>query len=146
MYGIKQQLQQQHHLSIIRVVSSSTHHHLHIIIYIIIPLHYTSTTMKVTALATTVVISSLPFINGYQTQRRTIQRLSNQELESIEQEEDALFGLRSLSDVSMSMVAAELVSNVTDLVDIEATDGLIAGHSIGAKSSKVSNGTIQLCI
>ena len=111
--------------------------------------------MKVTALATTVVISSLPFINGYQTQRRTIQRLSNQELESIEQEEDALFGLRSLSDVSMSMVAAELVSNVTDLVDIEATDsvdiieatdGLIAGHSIGAKSSKVSNGTIQLCI
>ena len=75
--------------------------------------------------------------------------MSHQELE-IEQEEELL--LRHLTS-SMSMEAAELVSNVTESA-IEATDGsIIAGHSAGAKSgkaisksSKVSNGTIQLCI
>ena len=67
--------------------------------------------MKVTAF----VISSLPFINGYQTQRRTIQRLSHQELE---QEEDVH---RLLSATSMSMEAVEtydpfleLAPNVTE--------------------------------
>ena len=77
--------------------------------------------MKVTALAITIVISSLPFINGYQTQRRTIHRLSHQEL-TLEQEEEE--GLRHLSETaSMSMM--ELVSNVTELVDVEATDGRV---------------------
>jgi len=60
LYGIKQQLQQQHHLS--SSITSSL-----IIIYIIIALHTThptsiSTTMKVTALATTVVIIDLDYI------------------------------------------------------------------------------------
>lgn len=96
--------------------------------------------MKVTALATTVVISSLPFINGYQTQRRTIQRLSNQE--SIEQEEDVF---RYLSTTSMSMEAIEtydpfleLAPNVTESA-IEEAAGIVAGHSdMFSKSSKVS--------
>ena len=128
--------------SIIIIIYHYHHHHLHIII----TLHYTSnkyisTTMKVTALAATVVISSLPFINGYQTQRRTIQRLGNQENE---QEEV----LRYLSDNSMSMEAVEkfdpfleLAPNVTESA-IEAegviAEGVIAGHSMpaSAKSGK----------